>query len=108
MRSFVIAAALCLLPACAQIGLVASDIDQGVQAACADVAASAKLFPASPVVTYANAACPLGTAAADLTKNSATIQWLGQINAQLQAAKPAKTSWRPNASPVKLAFVSPF
>lgn len=69
---------------------VPADIAAGVAAACTDVAASAKLFPTSPVVTYANAACPLGVAASSLVQNSATIQWLGQINAQLQAA-PAKS-----------------
>lgn len=74
----------------AQLGAVQSDISTGVAAACKDVAAAAVLAPTSPVVAYANAACPLGVAAATLVQNSATIQWLGQVQGQLAAA-PAKS-----------------
>lgn len=74
---------------------VSTDVTTGIAAACTDVAAAAKLNPTSPVAVYAQAACPLGTAAATLVQNSATIQWLGQIQAQLQAAStpaPAATA----------------
>lgn len=71
--------------------VVTSDISTGIAAACTDVAATAKLFPKSPVLVYAEASCPLGQAAASLVQNAATIQWLGQINAQLQQPAAAKS-----------------
>ena len=81
------------LSACSvtELAAVQSDISTGVAAACKDVAAAAVLAPTSPVVSYANAACPLGQAAATLVKDSATIQWLGQVQQQLSAAAPAKS-----------------
>jgi hypothetical protein len=70
---------------------VQNDITTGIAAACLDATNTAKLFPASPVAVYAVAACPAGTAAASLVQNSATLQWLGQIIGQMQAASaPAK------------------
>lgn len=81
-----------LLSACspATVATVTDDISAGIAAACQDVANTAKLFPTSPVVVYAEAACPLGQAAATLVQNSATLEWLGEINAQLQ--QPAATA----------------
>ena len=91
LRTFAICIALAL-GACsaAQVAQVQSDIATGIQAACSDVAAAAKLNPASPVAAWANGACPLGVAAASLVQNSATIQWLGQIQQQLAAAPATK------------------
>lgn len=76
------------LSACspAQLAQVQTDITAGVAAACTDVAAASKINPTSPIVVYGDAACPLGIAAASLVQNSATIQWLGGIAAQIQAA----------------------
>lgn len=75
-----------------------SDISTGIQAVCSDVANAAKINPASPVVVYAEAACPLGVAAASLVQNSATLVWLGQIQQQL--ATPAPSS-PPTTAPAK-------
>lgn len=87
------------LTACspAQLAQVQTDITAGVAAACTDVATAAKINPTSPIVVYGEAACPLGVAASSLVQNSATIQWLGGIAAQIQAtpatpaAVPAKS-----------------
>jgi len=78
------------LAACSgtQLQTTSADIAAGIQAACADVAAAAKLNPSSPVVPWAVGACGTATAVAALVQNSATIQWLGQIQAQL-AQPPA-------------------
>lgn len=75
------------LTACspAQLAQVQTDITAGVAAACTDVATAAKINPTSPIVVYGEAACPLGVAASSLVQNSATIQWLGGIAAQIQA-----------------------
>src|SRR5258708_39213168 len=87
LRTFAICVALAL-SACsaAQVAQVQSDIATGIQAACSDVAAAAKLNPASPVAAWANGACPLGVAAASLGQNSATIPWLGQVQQPLARA----------------------
>lgn len=69
-----------------QLQQAQTDIVTGIQAACLDVANAAKLYPTSPVVMYGEAACPAGVAATSLVQNSATIQWLGGIAAQIQAA----------------------
>lgn len=69
----------------AQLQTAQTDISAGIQAACNDVDAAAKLNPSSPVVAWATGACPLGVAAATLVQNSATLQWLGGIQAQLAA-----------------------
>lgn len=80
-----------VLPACtmAELAQVPAEVSAGVAAACTDAANAAKTFPASPIAQYANAACPLGMASAALVQNSATIQWLGGIVAQIQADKAA-------------------
>ena len=85
------------LAACspAQLKLAQDDIAGGIQAACADVLAAQKPNQASPVADYALAACGTATAVATLVQNSATIQWLGQLQQQLAApaaAAPAKSA----------------
>jgi hypothetical protein len=70
-----------------QLRLATSEISKGIQAACADAMAVSKLPNASPdVAVYATAACSNGTAVAALAQNSATLVWLGQLQAQLAAA----------------------
>ena len=96
LRTFAICVALAFgLPACSPTQLLQAqtEISTGIQAVCTDVATAAKLNPASPVVVYAEAACPLGIAASSLVQNSATLVWLGQIQQQLStpAAVPAKS-----------------
>lgn len=89
------------LSACSstQLAQVQTDITAGVAAACTDVASAAKINPTSPIVVYGEAACPLGVAAASLVQNSATIQWLGGIAAQIQADKAAAPAPAPAAAP---------
>lgn len=84
------AIAFFILAACsaAQLSQVQTDIATGIQAACTDVNAAAKLNPASPVLTYAEASCGSAEAIASLTQGSATIQWLGQLQQQLAAPAP--------------------
>ena len=91
MRCLILAGACALvLSAC---GLTAqqvqTDITTGIQAACLDVNTAAKLNPASPVLTYAQASCGSAEAMASLAQGSATIQWLGQLQQQLAAPAPA-------------------
>lgn len=90
MKKYIAIAGLLALGACSSTDLATAqaDIATGIQAACTDATAAAALNPASPVAAYVNAACPLGIAAATLVKNSATIQWLGEVQAQV-AAPPA-------------------
>lgn len=86
MRKAVLGLAL-LLGACsaAQLQQAQTDIASGIQAACADVNAAVKLNPNSPAAPWAVGACGTATAVAALVQNSATIQWLGQVQQQLQA-----------------------
>lgn len=71
-----------------------------IGALCNDAAASAKQFPLNPVSVYADAACPAGIAAAGLVQNSDTAKWLGDIVAQIKAAKqPAAVPAAPAAPP---------
>lgn len=73
-----------------QLQQAQTDISTGIQAACADVMAAQKVNPQSPVAPWAVGACGTATAVGALVQNSATIQWLGQIQAQL--ATPAATA----------------
>lgn len=94
MRKILIAAAAALaLAACttAQLQTAQNDISAGIQAACKDVNAVAALNPASPVGSYATAACGSATAVAALVQNSGTIQWLGTLQAQIAAPTVAGT-----------------
>lgn len=101
-RALGLAAAL-LLASCttAELQQANSDISGGIAAACADVLAAQKLNPASPVAAYASAACGTATAVAALVQNSATIQWLGQIQQQL--ATPAAAAPATPAAPAAKA-----
>lgn len=83
--SLIYLAAALTLGACAQLQ---TDIQTGIAAACTDVIAAQKANPNSPVAPWASACSPTGMAG--LAQNSATIQWLGGIAAQLSApAVPA-------------------
>lgn len=96
-RPIVIAGTVAILTACsaAQIGQVTTDATTLVAALCTDAATAAKDFPTSPTAIYAQAACPLGMAAATLVKDSATAQWLQTVTAQIQADKAAATTIAP-------------
>jgi hypothetical protein len=86
------AAGLCfLVGACTtdQLQLAQNDISTGIAAGCKDVNAALPLVADPAVKVYAVAACGTATAVASLVQNSGTIQWLGQIKAQLDAAKVA-------------------
>ena len=96
MNHKLIAAIYCasLVAACTstQLTTAQTDIATGVAAACTDATAAAKLNPTSPVAVYITAACPLGEAAATLVQNSATIEWLGQVEAQVAAPTAAASA----------------
>lgn len=81
-----------ILGACttAELATAQSDISTGIQAACKDVQATAVAFPGSPVAVYATGACGSAELVSALVQNSGTIQWLGQIQAQLKV--PATTT----------------
>lgn len=85
-----IAAAL-LVSACtaAQLQTAQTDIGAGIQAACTDVMAAEKLNPNSASAPWATASCATATATAALVQNSATLQWLGSLEAQIVAPAPA-------------------
>lgn len=94
--AFLVAAGLGLsLGACTaqQVQTAQTELSAGIAAACHDVAAAQAANPTSPVAPWAANACsPNGTAS--LVQNSATIQWLGTLAAQL--AQPVAT---PPAAP---------
>lgn len=96
MVAFIVAAGLGLsLGACTaqQVQTAQTELSAGIAAACHDVAAAQAANPTSPVAPWAANACsPNGTAS--LVQNSATIQWLGTLAAQL--AQPVAT---PPAAP---------
>lgn len=72
-----------------QIQTAQTDIAAGIQAACNDVMAAQKLNPTSPSSAWATGACGTATQVAALVQNSATIQWLGQVQQQLATPAPA-------------------
>lgn len=88
---YAIIALIALLAGCtaAQVQQAETDISAGIAAACHDVNAAQAANPKSPVAPWAVQACS-PTGQAGLVQNSATIQWLGGIAAQLQQpAAPA-------------------
>jgi hypothetical protein len=107
MRKSLLALAVAgTLGACstAQITAAQTDISTGIAAACKDVLASAAVANAAAptnqnvvaITGYATAACTIAGPVASLVQNSGTLQWLGTLQGQLNATKPASV---PNPVP---------
>ncbi len=76
-----------------QANLVATDVNTGIQAACADVNAAVKINPTSPAAPWGIAACATAQAVGALAQTSATVEWLGQLQTQIATQTPvAKVS----------------
>lgn len=87
MKRYIPIIILAGLAACtpAQLQTAQTDISVGIKSACADVMAANALNPNSPVAPWAVAPCGTAAAVAGLVQSSATIQWLGGIQAALSA-----------------------
>lgn len=110
--SFFLVVAAC---STASIQAATSELSAGITSACKDVAAASTQASTTQAAggplalkggaaatltslqSYAAAACPLGEVAASLAQNSATLEWLGNLQGQITTTAPPATPAAPSS-----------